>query len=318
MAVTAAYTRAVVVEKQANPSTEYFVLPALKAMGCRVERRGFDDLPPADSLAGALVVLVRYAPSGWVELLSRVRPQLGGLVFFMDDDVLDVSASRGVRLKYRWRLWKLAARRKGWLQRHRAGLWVSTPYLQQKYAAWNPTLTLPAALPPEVDDTTALRRIFYHGTASHAAEIRWLQGVILPLLDREPRLHFEITGSGEVVRRYARHPRVAVIHPMPWPAYLGFTALAGRHVGLAPQLPSAFNAARSHTKFFDITRSGAVGVYAADSACAAVVEHGQDGLLVPMDPAAWAEAIATLAFDDAGRARMLAHAQRKAEALSHG
>jgi len=317
--------RAVVVEKQANPSTDYFVLPALRALGYCVERRGFDAPATPDALAGALVVLVRYVPPAWAALLERMRPQLGGLVFFMDDDVLDLAASRGVRLKYRWRLWTLATRRKDWLAARGAELWVSTPYLQRKYAAWQPRLTLPADLADPVSwsaplgdpgQAPALRRIFYHGTASHNAEIRWLQGVLLPLLDQHPRLHVEVVGSGDVVRPYARHPRAAVVYPMPWPAYLGFATLVGRHVGLAPQLASPFNAARSYTKFFDITRSGAVGVYAAGSACAEVVTHGQDGLVVPMDPGAWAHAITTLAFDDDARARMLAQARQTAEALS--
>lgn len=313
--------RAVVVEECDNPSTSFFILPALAALPCPVIRRRFADLPAPGELDGALVVLVRYAPTDWVRLIEKTRHRLAGLVFFMDDDVLDTAASRGTPAHYRFKLWRLAARRRAWLAAQKVRLWVSSPHLLEKYAAWNPRLVLPVDLPtsgppPETSGGTDVRRVFYHGTGSHNPDIRWLRPVIGSLLAARERIHFEIVGGRAVANLYKRLPRVTVVHPMPWPAYRPFASLAGRHVGLAPQLDSPFNAARSHTKFFDITRSGAVGVYAPGSACAAVVENGVDGLVVPMDPGAWVEAVARLAFDDALRSAMLENARSKARELT--
>ena len=82
------------------------------------------------------------------------------------------------------------------------------------------------------------------------------------------------------------------------------------------QLELPFNQARSYTSFFDITRCGAVGVYAAGSAAAGMVRDGEHGLVVPMDQSAWVEAILRLAEDGALRERLWFGAQGRVRELS--
>ncbi len=300
------------VEEQCNPSTDYFVLPAVSASGYRVSRCGFADLPDSADLEGASVVFVRYVPPAWAKLVEAVRPRLRMLALFMDDDMLEVKASAGMPWRYRFKLARLAAWRCGWLKRQAAELWVSTPYLQQKYAEWRPRLVLPSPAAVRADEC----RIFYHGTSSHMAEIRWLRPVVEEVLRRDERLDFEIAGGREVHRMYRGVPRVTVVHPMKWPAYQAFLAMPGRHVGLVPQLDMPFNRARSYTKFFDITRCGAVGIYAPDSACAKVVSHGVDGLVMAQEPDVWIEAILHLAQDAPLRHSLLSNAEKKMSGLA--
>lgn len=295
------------VEEQANPSTDFFVLPAHSGNSGRVVRCGAVDLPAAVDLTGAVVVFVRYVPPAWAKLVEEVRPRLGRLVFFMDDDVLDVRESKGMQWRYRFKLARLAAWRKRWLQQQGVDLWVSTPYLQRKYAHWRPRLVLPSPLICPTD----VRRVFYHGSASHEAEIRWLWPVMEAALRRDERLAFEIVGGRDVYRLYRSLPRVNVLHPMKWPAYQAFLAMPGRHIGLAPLLDLPFNRARSYTKFFDITRCGAVGIYSPGSASADVISHGVDGVVVALDRDAWVEAILTLAQDEVLRSTMLRNAEAK-------
>ena len=295
------------VEEQANPSTDFFVLPAFSSMAYRVVRCGASDLPSVADLAGAVVVFVRYVPAAWVKRVDASRAQLRRLVFFMDDDVLDVRASVGMPWRYRFKLARLAARHSAWLRRQRAELWVSTPWLQQKYAAWQPRLVRPIPLPPVGEAC----RVFYHGSASHDAEIRWLKPVMTAALQRDARLSFEIVGGADVYRLYRDLPRVSVIHPMKWPAYQAFLAMPGRHIGLAPLLDLPFNRARACTKFFDITRCGAVGIYSPGGACDEVVRHESEGLVVPLEQTAWTEAILRLAGDSGLRQKLLLNAQSR-------
>ncbi len=295
------------VEEQSNPSTDCFVLPALSASGYRVLRCRFGDLPARHELAGAAVVFVRYVPRIWAKLIEAVRPHLRSLVFFMDDDVLDVRASAGMPWHYRFKLARLAAARLHWLQRQRAQLWVSTAYLQEKYRNWAPRLVLPSPA-PYADET---RRVFYHGTASHGAEKRWLRPVAEEALRRDERLVFEIVGGPDVDSLYKGLPRVNVVHQMKWPAYKAFLAMPGRLIGLAPVIGSAFNRARSYTKIFDITRCGAVGIYSSDSACAEMTTHGVDGLVVKLEQDAWVEAILDLVADEPLRRNMLRNAEAR-------
>lgn len=301
-----------VVEERANPSTDCFVLPALADSGHRVVRCSFADVPAPDDLVGAAVVFVRYVPSPWMKLVEAARPRFPDLVFFMDDDVLDVQASIETPWHYRIKLARLAAGRVRWLQRQRAELWVSTPYLRQKYAKWQPRLVLPSP----AADLADMRRVFYHGSASHDSEKRWLRPVVAEAVRRDERLVFEIVGGQGVNRLYRGVPRVNVVHQMTWTAYQAFVTMPGRHVGLAPLLDSAFNRARSYTKFFDITRGGAVGIYSTKSACAEVVRHGVDGLVVEIDEGAWVEAILSLVRDEPFRRGLLRNATARLNELA--
>jgi hypothetical protein len=300
-----------VVEERHNPSSDYFVLPELGRMGFKPIRCEFADVPAAGSLLNAAVAFVRYLPKGWRHLVQPQRHRLRGLYFFMDDDLFDLRASAGMPWRYRYKLARLAGVHQGWLRRQKAEIWVSTPYLQQKYRHWNPRLVLPQPLQASHESV----RIFYHGTASHQAEIDWLYPVMQTLLQSDERLSFELMGGEGVYRRYRRLPGVSVVHPMSWRAYQAFSSLSGRHIGLVPQLDQAFNHARSYTKFFDITRAGAVGVYSQYSACADVLTHGRQGLLCAMQEDAWVAAIRQLVNDAPLRSGLLAAAEQRCQDL---
>ncbi|NOX75779.1 MAG: glycosyltransferase family 4 protein [Gammaproteobacteria bacterium] len=300
------------VEEQSNPSTDYFLLPAISARSLNVVRCTFTDLPSAEQLDDALVVFVRYVPPAWARLIATLRPRLRGLVFFMDDDVLDVRASVGMPLRYRFKLARLAARYQKWLRRHDAELWVATLYLQQKYAHWHPRLVLPFP----IQNSNDVCRVFYHGSASHGAEIRWLHPVMAEVLRRDERIHFEIIGGEEVYRLFRGLPRVTVVHPMKWPAYQAFLAMPGRHIGLVPLHDLPFNRARSYTKFLDITRCGAAGIYSPGSTSAEMVSHQCEGLVIPLEQKCWIEAIVRLAGDESLRRTLAANAGKKLPELA--
>ena len=301
---------AYLVEEQANPSADFFVLPALAAAGWRVVRCGFSDLPATKDLKGSVVVFVRYVPLAWARLVESV--QLHSLIFFMDDDVLDVHASIGMPWRYRFKLARLAAWRTTWLREQKAQLWVSTPYLQEKYARWQPQLVLPSPVGVASD----VCRVFYHGSASHNAEIDWLYPIMEEVLRCDEQVTFEIVGGRDVYRLYRGLPRVNVVHPMKWPAYQNFLSLGVRHIGLAPLLDLPFNRARSYTKFYDFTRCGAVGIYSPDSECAAVVSHEIDGLIIPLDQEVWVSAILGLARDKSLRQKLQYNATLKSGVLA--
>ena len=306
------------VEERPNPSSDYFVLPALRAMGAEVRRCGFSEVPTRSELDGAVVVLVRYVPAPWRRWIESGRSRIRQLVFFMDDDLLDIAASRGLPWRYRWKLARLAAWQQGWLRRQQASLWVSTDYLARKYREWNPVVVHPAPLAGIEEGRMTARgcRVFYHGSASHGAEVRWLRPVLEEVLKRDESVSFEIIGGREVHRLYCGLPRVTVVHPMNWPAYQAFLKAGSRDIGLAPQVDSPFNRARSYTKFFDITQSGAVGIYSPGSATADVVAHDKEGLVIELEPRRWADAILRLAADEPLRRVLLENARVKVDALA--
>jgi len=303
----------VVVEHGRMPSTDYFVIPEATRLGLPVtvynSERGVVDKSALSP--GALVVFVRYIDARWAKAVRAAREHLAGVVLFFDDDLLDRRALKELPPHHAYKIWRLSLRRRRWLEEVRGTLWVSNDFLARKYASLHPTL-IPAAPAQAMARSEPAVRIGYHGTASHAAEIRWLAPIVRDLQERCDYTFFEIFGRADVNRLYRGIPRTAVLHPMSWPNYLAHTSLGGLHIGLAPLLPGRFNAGRSSTKFFDFVRCGAVGIYSDVAPYAGFIRNGVDGLLVKNDPDAWVEAILRLVRDGKTRTKMAEVAAERA------
>lgn len=300
-------TRVLVLTEGENPSLAYFIRPLLRARGHTCDIADCRAAPPR-TLQFDAVVVVRYLPSAWDPVLARARHEGKPVAYFMDDDLLDRAAHSGLPLRYRYKIERLACLRRRAIESLCSEFWVSTPWLAGKYAAWRPAV-ISAAAPPSIPMVS----VCYHGTASHAAEQAWLHALVAELQSRCERTHFSIVGDAGINRRFRSLPRVTVLHPMPWPAYLAYTATHHCDIALAPLLPGAFNAARGATKFLDFTRMGAAGIYADVAPYRGHVRHDIDGLLLPMQSEAWLHAIIALANDDARRQQLVAAARARVE-----
>jgi hypothetical protein len=157
--------------------------------------------------------------------------------------------------------------------------------------------------------------VFYHGTGSHQAEIDWLLPVVELVLAANAHITFEIIGNAKTQKLYRHLKRVTVTQQMKWPTYQTFIKRPGRQIGLAPLLEHPFNLARSYTKFFDIHRAGAAGIYAVTGPWQPFIEPGKQGVLVPMQVSSWVGAILDLAADQGQRARILEAADKKIRQL---
>lgn len=302
--------RMVVLHERSNPSTAYFVEPFAVHSGCSVEYFDFRQTPDPMALRGASVVVVRYLAARWKAALEAARCDMEGFSYFFDDDVWCPATWTGLPLRYRWKLWRLAFRHQEWFRRNDASIWTSNQYLSEKYAdaGFAVPLTIPMRSPmsdcwQEVG-TAYEPSFFYHGSASHESEARWLMPIVKAVLQRRPDVRFEIIASRALARDYARIPGVRVVPPMDWNAFLAFCRRSRRAIGLAPVLDRTFNRARSPVKFIDIARAGGVGVYSSGSIFDECVTHGHDGYLLPNEHANWIDAILAL-LGDPGRVSFL-------------
>jgi len=303
---------AVVLSEGQTASADYLLFPYLDRLGyqsvlvdSRIEPSGRF---PVDDCR--LVVISRYVSPRWLRELARLRRQGATLVYFMDDDLFDLRAMSGLPWGLRWKIVNRAYIHRQRLLAICAEFWVSTAYLADKYAARRPVLLSPVPTPAVMATYEAVV-VCYHGTPNHRPEMEWLLSVIDAVQSRTTHVHFELFGAPAVNASLKRLPRVSVLQPMTWPNYLAFTASQRRDLGLAPLLPSLFNAARGPTKFFDYARMGAVGLYSDRSPYKGFVEDGVDGLLIPNDPARWAEVIIDLAGNAAKRKQMAAAVQER-------
>jgi hypothetical protein len=231
----------------------------------------------------------------------------------MDDDMLAARQSPRLPLRYRHKIHSLFERQLDQLGSLCSELWVSTPLLAETYAHCTPRVIPP--LPLGHDTAVPLLTYFYHGSAAHQAEITWLQEVVAQVQVNTTLLNFIIIGGAEVNRLFRALPRVMVIHPLPWDSYCHTLPTLSHHIGLVPLLPGSFNNGRSHTKFFDLTRLGSVGIYSDTPPYNSFIRDGIDGILLKNDPNLWATTIIQLAKDAERRNELLRQARLRVEKL---
>ncbi|MEX8493230.1 hypothetical protein [Sphaerotilus sp.] len=303
--------RWLVLQQGPNPSTDYYIRPRAEASGCPVAYRHLDlDLPtPADLPPGTRVVIVRYLTPAWAEALQRHQAQLAGIVYFMDDELLDPQAWQGLPAPYRQKLQRYCGRMHRVLTELVTEYWGSTAPLCERHAdrAMQPMPPLPlvedAGRVPIQPVPGEPVQIFYHGTSVHIDEMRWLRPVIAEVLSACPLAQFEVIGDHEVNRLFRDLPRTRVLHPMGWPNYLSHCRAMRGHIGLAPLLPGAFNAARSSTRYFDIERCRAVAIAAATPPYLSDLSDRPDRRCLDMAPSIWSTRLIEMVQTGTGQPR---------------
>lgn len=308
------YTRAperiVVLTWEHSPTCDIYLRDRLRHATLPVHYWILGKAPPV-ALDNAFVIVVRYVDTASLAALERARSGLGGVAYLLDDDLVGAIGDSSLPLHYRFYMahfWFRYARRIGALA---SEMWVSSGVLARRYAEAGVVyridpaparFALPSARPPNERPDIS---IFYHGQKTHRADRRWLRDVMIPVLDDCPTCGFEIVGGREARRSYAGLPRVTVLPPMLWPEYWRRSQTTRLDIGLAPLVPTPFNAARSWVKYLDIARFGAVGVFAAGEPYESVVRDGHNGVVRPADnKASWSEALIALVRDAALRNRL--------------
>ena len=306
-----------VLQRGENASTDYYLRPRLNPAATPVEIADLADDPAASRLLGnesakaLTVVFCRYAAPAWLGALERAKGRLARVVFFMDDDLPAVMRATEIPAAVRGKVALHFAAHAERLSALCSELWLSTPVLAARYAEGRPRLLtpLPEAEPP-LPASAATDLVIYHGTDVHERERTFVLDVARAVAARSPGVRFEIVGEASLTRRAAGIPGVAVVPQLPWPDYLKAQSGRSAALSLAPVFPSALNDARAPVKVFDAARLGAAGLYADAPAYRGHVRHGEDGLLLPMEPLAWSEAIVAL-LADPGRRQRLASAARE-------
>jgi len=298
-----------VLQQNDNPSTDYYIRPHLQETGLPVSYKNIDkDVPHFGDLApGTGVVIVRYLNSRWANALRTHRSQLSQVAYFMDDDLLHPKHWVGLPRPYVKKLNKYCGAFIADIHALSSEYWFSTEELRQRYPYTTAQIIEPRPLVGDAYGPRTLHpvrengpvQMFYHGSATHQAEMEWLFPIIRTLLDKCPRLHFELIGNHSINQRFRHLPRTRILHPLSWHNYISHCHTLQGHIGLAPILSSPFNMGRSHSKIYDIARCGAVGVYSTPSPYVGAITDKEDGVMLKNDPDLWVETISGLANDPA-------------------
>ena len=261
-----------------SPTFDYFIAPL------NLESRDFK-------------LFIRYMNAFSGTLIFRTS---SNLIYFMDDDLIDLYALKEMPFKYKLRILRKTFLLKTMIFLFKPKIWVSNQYLFHKYLHLSPKILRPIASQSLLDrrwlhTNTAFIdkriRIIYHGSWSHKNEIQWLVPIIREVQYRCTNTIFEIIGGDRVAKLFKSIPRVNVLDTMPWPQYLEHTSNIHQDIGLAPLMDTLFNRGRGPIKFFDYARAGAVGIYSKGPAFSDFVADGVDGFLLDNDPQLWVEKI---------------------------
>lgn len=291
----------VVLAPGAIPTVDFYLTPRMAELPemsvFRFDSRALDAV--AQSLpTGAFVVIARHAAPAWLTYLEEHRARWSGVAFLMDDDIPAAWRCADVPLDYGWWTTGRYMRVRHLLTRICDRIWMSTDALRLRYPEARASLVGPMEFcPVRAPAPEGTRRWGYHGTRVHGRELRWLLPVVEAVQRALPEAQFELIGGKQVARLFADVPRVRVLPVMSWPDYVQHCRASALAVGVAPMLPGRFNAVRSHTKMFDITRCGAVGVFSARAPYAPMLTSAGASLLPDQTPA-WAVEIIRLLQDD--------------------
>jgi hypothetical protein len=291
----------IVVIARENPSFDYYLRPRLEAAAPHVS---FETAELASDPAlvlgrsaaqGSYVVLCRYASRAWIRELALRRGALAGVALFLDDDVEAVIDDPSAPISYRLDLFRRH-------MAHRAGLaavldrvYVSTQHLARRYDLAHPVVMgpTPSAADQPTEAHEGARRVCFHVTGAHRAEVDWILPVLSAVARRRPDLQVEAIADASGCAW--RTPAGVVLRPLvAWPQYRRETRSLGASVLLVPLLDNAANRARSPTKRIDAHRMGAVMLTNADAVYAPTVEEQADGMIVPLAHDAWVERILEL------------------------
>jgi hypothetical protein len=311
-----------VLQRGPNPSTDYYLRPRLGRLGVPIEVLDLDDGPSASALLapGAaralMVVICRYIDARWLDALEAARGRLARVVFFMDDDLPAVMADPRLPRSARGKAALHFGAHVDRLSALAGEAWVSTATLAERYPAARARVLPPApeAEPPPPDPEVE-PRVVYHGTDVHGAERLFVMEMAGRLAELQPGARVEITGDAVLTRACAGMDNVEVVPQRAWPAFLDHQRSRRAAVSLAPLFASPVNDARAPVKAFDAARLGAAAVYADAAPYRGFVRDGVDGLLLPMQAQAWAEAVAGLLRDPARRLAIAGAAHARLQAL---
>jgi hypothetical protein len=311
-----------VIQRGPNPSTDYYLRPRLERETAPWVVADLDgrpqDAPLLRDAQSLLVVICRYVSGPWLDALQAARPRIARVALFLDDDlpamIADPTLPGSVRGKVAEHFGRHVERLDGLVSE----VWLSTPALAERYPDRALVLEPVPESEPAAPSPPGELRVVYHGTDTHPEEREFVVEVARELARRGSPTRVEVTGDARLRAAAAGLPNLEVVPQLAWPDYLA--AQAGRSAALllAPLSDTAVNAARAPVKAFDAARLGAAGLYADAPPYRGFVRPGADGLLLPMQPAAWADAVEALLVDAERRRALAAAAAERFAALRAG
>ena len=156
-------------------------------------------------------------------------------------------------------------------------------------------------------------KIAYLGTSSHTKEFIWLKNLFEKIQQNRKDCLFEIYVNKKWRNYFRSIPRIKMSYPLDWETFFYDTTIGKADIVLNPIFKSNFNNFRSPTKFFDITRLEAVGIYSNLKPFCDFINDNHDGILLDNNIDDWIEKIFLLLDNSDLRERLFLNALKRSE-----
>ncbi len=265
------------------------------------------------------IILVRYIPLNIFLYLMILKRKSKKIILFLDDNLLELNIFSELPFFYKLKIFINIYSYKFFFNFFINEIWVTNKLLgekvKQKISKNSINIKL---LPLNYNQNYPLKKIYkiaYLGTTSHTKELLWLKKLFEKIQQQRNDCLIEIYVNKKWRNYFRSVPRIKMSYPLDWETFYLDTVVGKVDIVLNPIFNSNFNNFRSPTKFFDITRLDAVGIYSNLKPFSNFIHHNHDGILLDNNVDDWTEKISYLLDNSDVRERLLVNALKRSGKL---
>ena len=263
------------------------------------------------------IVLVRYIPISILVDLIFLKRSSKSIILLLDDNLLDLNIFSELPLSYKLKIFFNIYCYKFFFNLFINEIWVTNKRLgekvKQKISTTKIDIKLLLLSHFKTYDLKKIYKIAYLGTSSHTKELLFLKKVFEKLQQKREDCLIEIYVNKKWRNYFRSIPRMKMSYPVNWETFFLDTSIDKVDIVLNPIISSNFNNFRSPTKFFDITRLQAVGIYSNLKSFSDFINNNHDGILVENNIDKWIEKISFLLDNEDKREQLFLNALKRSE-----
>jgi len=263
------------------------------------------------------IILVRYIPLNIFLDLIVLKRKSKKIILLLDDNLLDLNLFSEIPFLYKLKIFINIYCYKYFFNFFLNEIWVTNKSLaekvQQKISKSNINIRLIKLNYNQNYPLKKFYKIAYLGTSSHTKELLWLKLLFEKIQKQRNDCLIEIYVNKKWRNYFRSVPRIKMSYPLDWETFFLDTTVGKVDIVLNPIFNSNFNNFRSPTKFFDITRFGAVGIYSNSNPFRDFINNNHDGILLDNNIDDWIDKISFLLDNSEVRERLLQNALKRSE-----
>ncbi len=263
------------------------------------------------------IILVRYIPFNIIIDLIVLKRRSIKIILLLDDNLLDLNIFSELPFLYKIKIFINIYCYKFFFNLFINQIWVTNKLLGEKVKQKIPNNNINIQLLKlDYSQKYPLKKsykIAYLGTSSHTKELYWLKTLFEKLQQQRNDCLIEIYVNKKWRNYFRSVPRIKMSYPLDWETFFFDTTTGKVDIVLNPIFNSNFNNFRSPTKFFDITRLEAVGIYSNLKPFRGFINHNHDGILLDNNIDDWIEKISFLLDNSDVREKLFLNALKRSE-----